>query len=124
MKKFLVIDDELVMLKLIQRYSERMNFIPTLCDTWEEGMKQFDENTYDLVILDIHMPGKDGFQLAKEIRAAKPDQVILIITGLGAGDVFSYYSTGENEVDFNDIIYKPFSFEKFQAIVANLFKHY
>lgn len=124
MKKFLVIDDEQVMLKLLQRYSERMSFLPTLCDTWEEGMKQFDENIFDLVILDIHMPGKDGFQLAKEIRTLNPEQLILIITGLGAGEVFEYYSSGENEVDFNDIIYKPFSFEKFQAIVTNLFKHH
>ena len=123
MKKFLVIDDEQVMLKLLQRYSERLDFIPTLCGTWEEGMKQFYKNTYDLVVLDIHMPGRDGFQLAKEIREAKPEQLILIITGLGAGEVYAYYSSNENEVDFNEIIYKPFSFEKFQEIVSSLVDH-
>jgi len=89
--------------------------------TWEKGMAFFFENVYDLAILDIHMPGKDGFQLAQEMRIMRPAQKILIITGLGAGEVYRHLTSVSN-ADFNDILYKPFSFEKIKTVISGVMK--
>jgi len=115
--KCLVIDDEDCILSLMGRMLGKMEFQVDLCKTWKSGMDQFYKKQYDLAILDIHMPGRDGFQLAQEMRQSRPNQKILIITGLGAGDVYRHLMTTTN-ADFNDILYKPFSFEKIKQVIS------
>lgn len=113
----LVIDDEDCILSLMRRMLGKLQFQVDLCKTWKSGMDQFYSQSYDLAILDIHMPGRDGFQLAKEMRQARPGQKILIITGLGAGEVYRHLMATTN-ADFNDILYKPFSFDKIKQVIG------
>ena len=117
--KSLVIDDDDCILRLMGRMLQKMGFTVDCCNTWESGMDCFYKQPYDLVILDIHMPGRDGFQLAQEMRHVRPEQKILIITGLGAGDVYRHL-TGVTDADFNDILYKPFSFDKIKAVISDV----
>ncbi|MBN2102698.1 response regulator [bacterium] len=115
--KCLVIDDEDCILGLMDRMLSKMGFEVDLCNTWKSGMDRFYQQKYDLAILDIHMPGRDGFQLAQEMREARSDQKILIITGLAAGEVYRHLMASTN-ADFNDILYKPFSFEKIKQVIG------
>ncbi|MBN1781438.1 response regulator [bacterium] len=113
----LVIDDDDCILRLMHRMLEKIGFSVDCCNTWESGMECFYRESYELAILDIHMPGRDGFQLAQEMRQKKPEQKILIITGLGAGEVYRHLTASEN-TDFNDILYKPFSFDKIKSVIG------
>jgi DNA-binding response OmpR family regulator len=114
--KILVIDDEESILKIIDRFLTDLGFQVTLANTWEKGLETFFQSEFDLIILDIFMPGRDGFELAKEMRLTRPDQKILIITGLDAGDVYKHLRA--HEAEFSDILYKPFSFEKIKTVVT------
>ncbi len=117
-KKILVTDDEPDVLSILERILSSLGYVVKGADTWQKSLELFKAGLYDLAILDVHMPGKDGFHLAKEMREIRPEQKILIITGLGAGDVFKYFS--DSEVDINGILYKPFSVNKVRQIVAEV----
>jgi len=114
----LVVDDEESVLRILDRFLQQMGFAVEVCDSSEDALARFYQERYDLIILDINMPGKDGFQLAKEMRMIRPEQKILVITGLDAGQVFNHLLS--TDADFDDILYKPFSFEKIQEVVGNV----
>ncbi len=114
----LVVDDEIEILDVLKRYLTKLGYTVETADGWEPALENYDNNQYDLICLDVHMPGRDGFQIAKEIRSNNPDQKIIIITGLSPGQVFQYFK--ENEVDLNDVLYKPFNFRKVKSILRRV----
>ena len=116
--KILVIDDEDSILKILGRFLSDMGFEVITANTWEKGLELYFQDEFVLIVLDIFMPGRDGFELAKEMRITRPDQKILIITGLDAGDVYKHLTT--HEAEFSDIVYKPFSFEKIKSVVSDV----
>lgn len=116
--KCIVIDDDEGILRLMGKMLTKMGFEVSLNNTWETGFQSFETSRFDLVILDVHMPGKDGFELARMMRHQCPEQKILIITGLDAGEVYRHLLvTG---ADFNDILYKPFSYDKIKMVVETV----
>ena len=116
MKKILVVDDEREVLSFL----ESLNYDPYVTDSWEEAMKVFSRESFDLVILDVHMPGRDGFQVAKEMKDRKPDQQILVMTGLDAGEAYEYLR--KTDVEVTEVIYKPFKLDKIQLMLEELLK--
>jgi len=118
LKKVLIIDDEEGVLALMQRFLTRLGYESSVTTSWEEGLELFKNEFFALVILDVNMPGKDGFHVAKEIKQLRPGQKILIITGLGPGEAYSYLSKLE-DVDVSEILYKPFNFSKLKRIISN-----
>ena len=118
MKRILIVDDEKEILDFFKRFLTKIGYDPEITDSWEVALEKFHAETYDLVILDVHMPGRDGFQIAKEMRMAKSEQKILVVTGLGAGEVYQYFSSAE--IDVNEIMYKPFTIQKASAIITRI----
>lgn len=116
--KCIVIDDDEGILRLMGKMLNKMGFTVSLYDTWEAGFQSFETGNYDLAILDVHMPGKDGFELARMMRYQCPRQKILIITGLDAGQVYRHLLV--TDADFNDILYKPFSYDKIKLVVGEV----
>jgi CheY-like chemotaxis protein len=119
MPKVLVIDDEQEVLRTLKRQLEHLGFDTETTDSWETGLDRFTHQQYDLVVLDVHMPGIDGFRLARRMKKEKPNQKILIMTGLSAGEAFKYLE--DADVDVDEILYKPFSFQKIREILQNIF---
>lgn len=117
MDKILIIDDEEEILKLMRRFLGHLNYEAVTTESWEEGLELFRNEDFRLVILDVNMPGRDGFHVASDIRSIKPEQKIIIITGLGPGEAYRYLSSLE-DVDVNEILYKPFSLRKLEKIVS------
>lgn len=117
-KRILVVDDEVEILEVLQRYLTKLGYEVETANGWESALTKYENSTYDLICLDVHMPGRDGFQIAKEIRANNLNQKIVIITGLSPSQVFQYFK--ENEVDLNDVLYKPFNFRKVKSILARV----
>ena len=118
MKRILVVDDEQEVLYVFKRLLEQMQYEFTTCDNWEDALKAYSEKSYDLAILDVHMPGRDGFQIAKEMRMHNPKQKIMIVTGLSAGDAYQFLSS--SDADVNEVLYKPFSVEKVKTMIGGL----
>ena len=82
----------------------------------EQGIKEAHENTYDLLLLDIMMPGLDGFEVCREVRRYSDIPIIFITAKTSQEDILTGYALG-----CDDFIVKPFSlpvlYEKVQALV-------
>ena len=119
MKRILIVDDQQEILTVLKKLVTQLGYDGTTADNWTDALQLFEESDYDLVMLDVHMPGRNGFQVAKEIRTQKPEQKIVIMTGLDPGTV--HQTLQEIEADFNEMLYKPFRVAQIQAILQRVF---
>jgi DNA-binding response OmpR family regulator len=119
MKNILIVEDDESIARLQKDYLELSGYAVTIVGSGTEGLKALEKDTYDLVILDIMLPGTDGFAVLKEIRDKEDIPVLLVsarseeiykIKGLGLGA--------------DDYITKPFSSGELVARVnAHLAKY-
>ena len=94
MSKILIIEDEEAIADLEKDYLELSDFEVTIENTGDKGLKTAMEGDYDLVILDLMLPGMDGFEVCRKIREDKNIPIIMVsakkddidkIRGLGLG---------------------------------------
>jgi len=104
MKKILIVEDDANISSLERDYLEANNYIVSIERTGTGGLKNALENEYDLILLDIMLPGIDGFQICREVRKVKETPILFVtakredidkIRGLGLGA--------------DDYVVKPFS---------------
>lgn len=106
--KLLVVEDDPNLGDILQEYLEMKGYEPTLCRDGEEGWNKFKKGKYDLCLLDIMMPKKDGFTLAKEIKKVQEDLPVLFLTAKNQkDDIIEGLKIGAD-----DYITKPFSMEE------------
>ena len=93
-KKILIVEDELEIAELEKDYLELSGFDVDIDGDGTSGMKKALEKDYSLIVLDLMLPGTDGFEICKRIREAKDVPVIMVsakkddidkIRGLGLG---------------------------------------
>lgn len=81
MKRILLVEDDPNLGLLLQDYLQlKGKFDVVLCTDGEEGLRTFSRQEFDLCILDVMMPKKDGFTLGKEIRKINQDIPIIFAT--------------------------------------------
>ena len=94
MSKILIIEDEVAIADLEKDYLELSDFKVDICNTGDEGLKTALAGDYDLIILDLMLPGMDGFEVCKKIREDKNIPILMVsakkddidkIRGLGLG---------------------------------------
>jgi DNA-binding response OmpR family regulator len=106
--KILVVEDDASLGFVIKDNLDRAGYQITLCTDGETGEKCFHSNHFDLVILDIMLPKKDGFSVAKSIRATNREIPILFLTAKSmAEDKIEGFKLGGD-----DFIIKPFNMEE------------
>jgi two-component system, OmpR family, response regulator ResD len=102
--KILVVDDEERIRRLLKMYLERENYIIEEAEDGNEALAKALGNDYDLIILDLMMPGKDGIEVCRELREKKTTPVIMLTAkGEEVNRVQGF------EVGTDDYIVKPFS---------------
>ncbi len=82
MRKFLIIDDHPIVRKGIRQILEEMSGV-TITDeaaSAAEGLNKFNQNDYDVVLLDIHLPGRSGLEVLGDMKYMKPGIPVLIIS--------------------------------------------
>lgn len=67
--RILIIDDDVDLLLLLVRMLERIDTIPVCVETGQEGLDLLAHDRFDLVILDLMLPGLDGIEVLKRLRA-------------------------------------------------------
>jgi DNA-binding response OmpR family regulator len=109
MKKILLVEDDPNLGLLLQDYLQlKGKFDVVLCKDGDEGLKAFTKDSYDLLILDVMMPKKDGFTLGKEIRKLNQQVPIIFATAKGMiEDKAQAFNLGGD-----DYITKPFRIEE------------
>ena len=105
--KILVVEDDENLGKMLSDYLKVKGYGVVLKRDGEEGLKGFIEEEVDLCLLDVMMPKKDGFTLAKEIRGHKSNIPIIFLSAKSMEeDVKEGFMSGAD-----DYITKPFSME-------------
>jgi DNA-binding response OmpR family regulator len=119
MKKILLVEDDPNLGLLLQDYLQlKGKFDVVLCTDGEEGLKAFSKQEFDLCILDVMMPKKDGFTLGKEIRKINQDIPLIFATAKAMiEDKASAYDLGGD-----DYITKPFRIEELLLRINALLK--
>lgn len=106
--KILLAEDEPSLGQIIKESLETRNFEVLLCADGEIAYKTYKSEDPLLLVLDVMMPKKDGFTLAKEIRRENPDIPIIFLTAKSqTEDVVEGFNLGGN-----DYLRKPFSMEE------------
>ena len=82
-KSILFVEDEKAISRVMKLKLEQNNLEVTLAKTGQEAMDYFDENTYDLVLLDLILPEKDGFSVLSHIREQNTEIDVVVLTNLG-----------------------------------------
>ncbi len=85
MTTILIIDDEKSILSFLKERLMDEGFNVLIATNGKEGMNLFNDNKVDLVITDIIMPDKDGFETIIELKRICPDIKIIAISGIGLG---------------------------------------
>ncbi len=83
MATILVIDDDAAMRRLILRVLATRGHALLEAENGEQGLKLLEDQTPDLIITDILMPGKEGIETIREVRERSPDTKIIAISGGG-----------------------------------------
>lgn len=106
--KILLCEDDENLGMLLREYLQAKGYSTVLCPDGEQGFKEFTKNKYDIAVLDVMMPKKDGFTLAQDIRQANADLPIIFLTAKTLKeDILEGFKIGAD-----DYITKPFSMEE------------
>jgi DNA-binding response OmpR family regulator len=114
----LLAEDEAVLGKLVKEAMENKGFAVQWAKNGSDALQAYKKEQPDICILDVMMPGIDGFTLAKQIRAINADIPILFLTARSqTSDVLKGYESGGN-----DYLRKPFSLEELYLRINELLR--
>ena len=109
--RILVVEDEKDLRNIIKKRLVREHYSVDACGDGEEALDYIEMTSYDGVLLDIMLPGKDGFAVLKEVRQMGNDTPILLLTARdGIEDRVKGLDLGAD-----DYLIKPFAFEELLA---------
>ena len=87
MARILIVDDEPGIRCLLQRLLEAQGHELVLAENGWSGLELFCRETPDVIILDLKMPGIDGFTTLEQVRRLNPSQRVIILTGAGTLEI-------------------------------------
>jgi len=109
MLNILVVEDDKNISKLMQEVLKQANYHPIPAGSCEEALEVLDKLTIDLIVLDVMLPGMNGFEFAKELRDHRIKMPILMVTALGEmSDMTKGFTHGAD-----DYMTKPINEEEF-----------
>lgn len=119
MAKILVIEDEKSLQMLLKYDLEGYSHQPTFCGDGLEGLRELENNKYDLAIIDWMLPSLTGYEIIKDIRKTKPELKIIML------------SAKDDEIDIirgldigaDDYLTKPFSSRELNARINVLLRN-
>ncbi|NLM75142.1 MAG: response regulator transcription factor [Clostridiaceae bacterium] len=115
----LVVDDDINICEIIRMYLEKDNFKVTLCHDGKKAMEEFKDKAPDIVILDIMLPGMDGWQVCREIRKVSSIPIIM----LSAKDE-TFNKVLGLELGADDYMVKPFEPKELIARIRAVLRRY
>jgi len=114
-KKILLVEDNKINQMITQKMLERKNMSCQIIDNGEEAVTHMKDHKYDLVLMDVHLPGINGTTATEQIRLFDQQTPIVALTAI---------SLNENRdmllsFGMNEVITKPFDPNKFYEVIAN-----
>jgi DNA-binding response OmpR family regulator len=116
MAHVLIVEDEVRLARLIKRVLEDEGHVVDLADNGEDGLALAQTEGFDVVVLDVLLPGLDGFEVSRRLRAVKVQTPVLMLTARGAvEDRVAGLDAGAD-----DYLTKPFAFDELLARIRAL----
>src|ERR1700677_2052516 len=110
----LVVDDEAEIREGLEALLKSENFDVTLAESGAEGLRKLEENPFDLLLLDVSLPDRNGIEMLHEIRQRDPHLSIILITAYGSIDMArAAFKSGAQ-----DYITKPWSNDELIAQIS------
>lgn len=116
--RILLVEDEIKMASFIKRGLKEEDYIVDVADDGEKALFSAEINPYDLIILDIMLPAKDGITVCRELRGKGINVPVLMLT---SKDRVSDKVLGLNS-GADDYLAKPFAFEELLARISALLR--
>ena len=113
MSNLLIIDDDHHLRKLVRTYGEREGFFCEEAETGTQALAAIEKASFDIIVLDVMMPGTDGFQVLAEIRRTSQVPVIMLTARDEEYDKLKGFELGAD-----DYISKPFSPRELMARIG------
>ncbi|MEE8480267.1 MAG: response regulator [Desulfobacterales bacterium] len=122
-KRILVVDDEPDFCTIVQVQLEKEGFEVELAYNGEEGLEKIRANPPDVIVLDVMMPGKDGYEVCKELKADEKyaDIPVILLTAVASHVTSTRYSHADGmSTEADDYIAKPASAEEITQSIRRL----
>lgn len=116
-EKILVIDDDSGLLTLMRLGLEREGFVVFTAESGKEGLRQAYENRPDVIVLDVTMPGMDGWATCQRLRSMCDTPIIMLSANTRQADVLKGLSLGAD-----DYLTKPCSFDELKARIRTVLR--
>lgn len=116
-KKIFIVDDEIAILKLLKQAFETQGYSVHTAESAEDALETLKTETFEVMFLDLLLPGMDGLDLCRAIRKDKPDALIYAITGHAA----MYELNGCLNAGFDGYFLKPLNLKLLSEIVEEAF---
>lgn len=116
--RILVIEDEPKVSRFLERGLKQQAYAVDVAANGEDGLQLAGDHEYDLIVLDVMLPGRDGFGVLRELRAGKQATRVLMLTARdGLADRVRGLDLGAD-----DYLVKPFDLDEFLARVRALLR--
>ena len=112
-RRILIVDDNRINQVVTQRILEQKSFICEICDNGLDAIEKVRNNYFDLVLMDVNMPGITGLEATVKIREFNKDIPVVALTALEIEEI----REGIYEAGMNDIIIKPYDTSTFYQVI-------
>jgi two-component system alkaline phosphatase synthesis response regulator PhoP len=122
-KRILVVDDEPDFAGIVQQNLEKEGFEVEVAYDGDEGLEKVKANPPDAIVLDVMMPGKDGYQVCSELKADEKyaDIPIILLTAVASHVTSTRYSHRDGmSTEADDYLAKPASAEQITESIKGL----
>ncbi len=113
--KILIVEDNKINQMITKKILTKMNLKCDIVDNGEDAVELIKNNNYNIILMDIHMPGISGIEATKIIRSFDKELTIFALTAVTIEDKMHEFE----EAGFTDIIPKPFKQEEFEKKLYN-----
>jgi DNA-binding response OmpR family regulator len=114
----LVVDDEMFICELLDEFLSRLGYEVTTATNGEEALAKFSEKRYSVVLLDIKMPGMNGRELLRRIKAIDSRTDVIVVSAFGDGVTVKDML----QMGADDFLIKPFELDNVEQLLSSRYK--
>lgn len=117
--KILAIDREDIILSSVKKVLKSNNdyeYAVTTCNTGLEGLKMVRSNAFDIVLIDLILPGMNGIEVLRRVKNISPDLPVIIMSGYWPEKIFP----DETSKGVDGFLLKPFTSEELRSLILQI----
>jgi len=114
--KILIVDDELVVRESLYHWFSRQGYHTQSARSGQEALEKLENENFDILFVDMKMPGMSGFELLEIVKTRYPDTAVVIITAYGSIDT----AVQAMKIGASDYLLKPFKPDQLSLIMEKI----